>query len=167
METSLHKDAEEGHANSSQQAWAFLLHTSLALASWVALMLVGYLVNPSSVSQGFILALSLAVPAGVGYVVSRFRNDEIAPAVWLVGLIWILIVSLWILDMPTGPNQCLHCGATEKLSRTLLSFPTPGGLIDDDGPFIGTWPAAALIGYAIGARLARRKSAPPKAPAQA
>jgi hypothetical protein len=33
----------------------------------------------------------------------------------------------------------------------------PSGLIDDDGPFIGTWPAAALLGYSIGARLALKK----------
>jgi hypothetical protein len=33
----------------------------------------------------------------------------------------------------------------------------PSGLIDDDGPFIGTWPAAALLGYAIGARFSLRR----------
>jgi hypothetical protein len=80
-----------------------------------------------------------------------------ATLVWLVGLTWILIIALWILDMPTGPNACFQCDATEKISRTFLSLPSPSGLIDDDGPFIGTWPAAALFGYAIGAKLAMRK----------
>jgi hypothetical protein len=47
--------------------------------------------------------------------------------------------------------------SVEKLSRTFLGWPSPSGLIDDDGPFLGTWPAAALIGYAIGARLAMKK----------
>jgi hypothetical protein len=80
-----------------------------------------------------------------------------ATLVWLVGLIWVLIVSLWVLDMPTGPNECFQCGATEKLTRTFFSLPKPSGLIDNDGPFLGTWPAAALLGYSIGARLAMRR----------
>ena len=80
-----------------------------------------------------------------------------ATHVWLVGLIWLLIVSLWVLDMPTGPNACFQCGATEKLTRTFFSLPRPSGLIDDNGPFFGTWPAAALLGYSIGARLALRR----------
>jgi hypothetical protein len=61
--------------------------------------------------------------------------------------------------MPTGPNACLQCDATEKLTRSFFSWPGPSGLIDNDGPFLGTWPAAALIGYSIGARFAlKRKS---------
>jgi hypothetical protein len=79
-----------------------------------------------------------------------------AASVWLLGLIWLLIISLWVLDMPTGPNQCFQCDATDKLTRTFFSIPRPSGLIDDDGPFIGTWPAAALVGYSIGAWLAIR-----------
>jgi hypothetical protein len=59
--------------------------------------------------------------------------------------------------MPTGPNACYQCSATEKLTRTLFSIPRPSGLIDDNGPIYGTWPAAALFGYAIGARLALRQ----------
>jgi hypothetical protein len=77
--------------------------------------------------------------------------------VWLLGIIWILIAALWILDMPTGPDACFHCNATEKLTRTLFTFPRPSGLIDDDGPFVGTWPAAALIGYSIGSRIGLTK----------
>jgi hypothetical protein len=119
-------------------------------------MLVGYALNPPAVSQTFILFMSIFVPLVVGFIITRFTQDEMAPLVWLVGLIWILIVSLWILDMPTAPNACLQCGATEKLTRTLFSYPSPSGLIDNDGPFLCTWPAAALIGYAIGARLALR-----------
>jgi hypothetical protein len=68
-----------------------------------------------------------------------------------------MIIALWILDMPTGPNACVQCDAAEKITRTFFSLPGPSGLIDDDGPFIGTWPAAALFGYALGARLAFRK----------
>ena len=133
------------------------MHTVLALASWLALMFVGYLLNPPAISQSFILILSTLVPLAVGYLIMSFRQDEMAPLVWLAGLTWIVIISLWVLDMPTGPNACFHCDATEKMSRTFLSIPGPSGLIDNDGPFLGTWPAAALLGYAIGARLARRR----------
>jgi hypothetical protein len=159
METLIHRENEEDKSTSklSGQALSFFLHTALAIGSWLLLMLAGYLLNPPAISQTFILVLSLAVPLAVGYLVTHFRQDEMASAVWLVGLILVLILSLWILDMPTGPNACFQCDATEKLTRTFFSLPKPSGLIDNDGPFFGTWPAAALLGYSIGARLALRR----------
>jgi hypothetical protein len=161
MESLIHTDEEErSPATLPGQAMVFFMHIVLALGSWIALMMIGYALNPRGIPQIMILLLSIFVPLAVGYLVTRLRQDELAPLVWLIGLIWILIVSLWILDMPTGPNQCFQCDATEKLTRTFFSLPRPSGLIDNDGPFLGTWPAAALIGYAIGARLALRKRAP-------
>ena len=150
-------DEDDGTDKLSQQALSFALHTILAIGAWMLLMLAGYALNPTSVSQVIVLVLSIAVPMLAGNVVARFRRDEMATHVWLVGLIWLLIVSLWVLDMPTGPNACFQCGATEKLTRTFFSLPRPSGLIDDNGPFFGTWPAAALLGYSIGARLALRR----------
>jgi hypothetical protein len=120
-------------------------------------MLAGYRWHPAGVSQTLILSLSVLVPLLVGCVLNSLWQDEQAPVVWLIGLIWVLALSLWILDLPTGPNECFQCGATEKLSRTFFSFPRPSGLIDNDGPFLATWPAAALFGYAIGARLVLRR----------
>jgi hypothetical protein len=154
-------DAEEKNPErvSNQAVW-FFAHTGLALGSWLALMMLGYVLNPPGVSQLIILLLSVFVPMGVGFALNSKRQEEIATVVWLIGLVWILIISLWILDMPTGPNACFQCDATEKLSRTFFSMPQPSGLIDNDGPFIGTWPAAALIGYAIGARIAMKKKSP-------
>jgi hypothetical protein len=152
-------DEDEASDKLSRQALAFFLHSVIGLGAWVALMLVGYAIQPS-VPQVFILLLSLIVPAAVGFLYLRARPETMAGHVWLAGVIWIMIISLWILDMPTGPNACNECNASEKITRTLFSFPRPSGLIDDNGPFLCTWPAAALIGYAIGARLAmRRKSA--------
>jgi hypothetical protein len=157
MESLLHTDEDEQSSRLSGQALSFFMHTALALGSWLALMLIGYVLNPPAISQTIILILSLLVPLVVGHLVTRVRQDNMATSVWLVGLILVLILSLWILDMPTGPNQCFQCGATEKLTRTFFSLPRPSGLIDNDGPFFGTWPAAALIGYSIGARLALRR----------
>jgi len=156
----LHADDVKSSSKLLGQALSFFMHTTLALGSWLALMLVGYALNPVRASQFLILILSMLVPLVVGNIVTRFRQDEMATLVWLIGLIWVLIISLWILDMPTGPNACFQCDATEKLTRTFFSLPKPSGLIDDDGPILGTWPAAALIGYAIGARFALKRRPP-------
>ena len=151
-----HEEEKSPSRLSRQAAW-FFAHTALALGSWFVLMLLGYAFNPQRVSQPLILLISMLLPAMVGFAVTRSRQDEMALLVWLVGLIWMLILSLWILDMPTGPNACFQCDATDKLTRTFISLPSPSGLIDDDGPFLGTWPAAALVGYSIGARFAFKR----------
>lgn len=150
-------DEIDSGAKLPRQALRFFLNSVMALASWAALMAVGYALNPLGVPQLAILALSCIVPLIAGAILTRIRQDDMATLVWLLGLIWILIVALWILDMPTGPNQCFQCGASEKLTRTFFSIPRPSGLIDNDGPFLGTWPAIALMGYSIGARLTLRR----------
>jgi energy-coupling factor transporter transmembrane protein EcfT len=158
MGSSVQTDLEEQSTSKlSTQALSFFLHSLLALASWMALMLLGYAINPSGVPQLVILLLSAAVPLAAGFLVARIYPAEMATLVWLLGLIWLLIVCLWVLNMPTGPNQCFHCEATDKLTRTFFSWPRPSGLIDDDGPFIATWPAVALVGYSIGAKLGFRR----------
>jgi hypothetical protein len=135
---------------------AFVIHVFLALAAWSAFMAVGYALQPT-LPQTAILGLSIFVPFLAGYLVNLFRQSRMAPTVWLFGMIWFFIVVLWALDMPTGPGRCYQCDATEKLTRTFFNLPGPSGLIDNDGPFLATWPAAALVGYSIGARLALKK----------
>src|SRR5664279_2232272 len=122
-------DDDDGGERLSRQAISFFLHAVLALGSWLGLMLVGYAINPASVSQTLILLLSILVALSAGYIIARFYPEEMATHIWLLGL------SLWILDMPTGPNACFECGATEKLTRTFFSLPRPSGLIDNNGPF--------------------------------
>jgi hypothetical protein len=155
-------DDDDGSERLSQQAISFFLHILFALGAWMGMMILGYAIDPHSVNQTVVLLLSILVPMTFGNLITRFKPDEMAGHIWLAGLIWMLIVSLWILDMPTGPNACFECGATEKLTRTLFSFPRPSGLIDNNGPFFGTWPSAALLGYSIGARfvLSRKKTRP-------
>jgi hypothetical protein len=56
MESSLHSGQMTRKAPTlARQALSFFLHTLLALASWVALMLIGYAVNPTGISQSVIL----------------------------------------------------------------------------------------------------------------
>jgi len=158
MDTLMHTGVKERKAPTlASEAASFLLHSLLALASWVALMLLGYAANPAGIPQWVILLLSFAVPLAVSLIVARIHPSEMATAVWLVGFIWAMIVGLYVLDLPTGPDHCFQCTATEKLSRTFFSWPNPSGLIDDDAPFIGTWPTVALVGYSIGAWLAMRR----------
>ena len=159
MDTRPHTGEEEpGSATLGRQTASLVGNAILALFAWAGLMTIGYFINPSGVPQNAILGISIAVPLLLGLIVNRFRQDEFAPEVWCIGLIWFVIVALWVLDMPTGPGECFQCAATEKLTRTLLSLPSPSGLMDNDGPFLGTWPAFALVGYGIGARIALRRS---------
>ena len=139
-----------------RQTASFFAHAVFALLAWSALMAAGYIFNPRNVPQTAILGASVLVPLILGVLVNRSRQSEMAASVWLLGIMWFVVVALWVVDMPTGPNECFQCTMGEKLTRTFLSMPTTSGLIDDDGPFLGTWPAAALVGYAIGARLAMR-----------
>ena len=43
-------DEDDGTDKLSQQAISFALHTILAIAAWILLMLAGYALNPVSVS---------------------------------------------------------------------------------------------------------------------
>ena len=55
----------------------------------------------------------------------------------------------------TGPGLCESCGATEKLWRTFFTFNNGSGLMGGDGLLIGAWIPLSMLGYAIGAKLAR------------
>jgi hypothetical protein len=152
-------EADDGSETLTHQVFAFFGHTLIALSVWGAMMLVGYIINPAYIPQLVISVLSFLVPLIVGALIVGARPSEIAPHIWLAGIIWILFLSLWLLDLPTGPNACNQCAPTEKIVRSFFSYPTPSGLIDDNGPFFGTWPAIATVGYAMGAALVqgRRK----------
>jgi hypothetical protein len=144
-------------ANLGDQALWVLIHTLVAAGTWGGMMLAITLAHPQSVPAIFTLCLSFFVPLVVGYLFNKFRQNEMGPHTWLVGLIWFLIICLWILDMPTGPNQCYHCDASQKLYLTFLSLNEDSGLIDGEGRFLGTWPTLAFIGYGIGSGMALKK----------
>jgi hypothetical protein len=150
-------EEEEPRSNLGEQALWILIHTLLAAGSWIAMMFLITMANPASVPVALTLVLSFAVPALVGLIFTRIRQNDMAPYTWLLGMIWFLIICLWILDMPTGPNQCFHCDASQKLYLTFFSFTSDSGLIDNEGRLLGTWPAVALIGYGVGSRFALKR----------
>jgi len=160
MDPLIQREDEENKMATSvpQQAALFALHSFFGLAAWIALMVIGSLLHPPQVSQGLILILCICVPLFAGFAVNRIRQDEVASTVWLFGLVIFLIMAVYVLDLPTGPNACDQCDATDKLVRTFFSMPSPSGLMDNDGPFFATWPAAALIGYSIGAKMGLKQN---------
>jgi len=150
-------EEEERVSTLGEQALWVLIHLVVAAGSWAAMMAAITLAKPDYVPVLVTLALSFSVPFLVGNFFTRWKQNDMAPYMWLVGMIWFLIICLWILDMPTGPNQCFHCDASQKLYLTFFSLNEDSGLIDNDGRMIGTWPAVAFIGYGIGSRLALKK----------
>jgi hypothetical protein len=152
-------EEEEKVSNLGQQALWVLIHSLLAIGSWGLMIVLVSMAHPESVPVLATLSLSFCAPFLVGFLFNRVKQNDMAPYTWLIGLIWFLIICLWILDMPTGPNQCYHCDASEKLYLTFFSPSEDSGLIDGQGRFVGTWPFAAFVGYGIGARIALKKKA--------
>ncbi|HEX8813766.1 MAG TPA: hypothetical protein VF742_17400 [Terracidiphilus sp.] len=162
-------EEDDGSETLARQVSGFFVHCFLAVLAWIAMMLVGYAIKPEYVPQPIVLALSLLVPLVAGAFVTRAHTSEMAPHIWLGGIIWMLFLSLWIIDLPTGPNACNECSATDKIMSSLFSYPSPSGLMDDNAPFFITWPAAAMIGYAIGARIVqprKKRAAKPEPEAE-
>src|ERR1700742_3484097 len=99
-------DADDGSETLTRQVSAFFGHPLIALAVWAAVMIVGYLINPAYIPQLAISILSFLIPLVTGALIINARPSETAPHVWLAGIIWLLFFSLWLLDLPTGPNAC-------------------------------------------------------------
>ena len=115
-------------------------------------------VSPNFVPPLVTLVVSLVVPLVAGFVIVKIHPSESATLPWMMGLIWWMLCGLHVLDMPTGPMACYHCGATDKLWLTFLSLNADSGLLDGQGRFIATWPAVATIGYSLGAKLGLRNA---------
>jgi hypothetical protein len=151
------QEEESQAANLGYQALWVLIHCIMAVGAWALMMVLITFAKPDSLPVFITLALSFIVPFIVGNIFTRIKQNDMAPYTWLVGLIWFLIICLWILDMPTGPNQCYHCDASEKIFKSFFSFTEDSNLVDGQTRFIGTWPATALIAYGIGARFALKQ----------
>lgn len=137
----------------SQAIW-FFIHVLASVVAWLLTMLaITWILHPTYVEPGITLLLSFCVPLLVALVAARIRPSESATLTWFAGLIWFMIWGLYVLDLPTGPTACYHCGATAKLWLTFLSLKQDSGLLDGQGRFVATWPAVAMVGYSIGARL--------------
>jgi hypothetical protein len=133
----------------------FALHSIIAIGVLIVMVFVVQMVHTSQASDGPKLLMTLCaflVPLIAGFVIAKARHDDIARYVWIAGLIFFSIVCVWVLDLPTGPGLCEHCGAVDKLWRTFFSVDYGSGLMGGDGVLIGSWVPLALVGYAIGAK---------------
>jgi hypothetical protein len=98
-------------------------------------------------------AIAFFIPALLGAVIAMTWKDPTATYVWIMGLLWFSIIAVVVLDMPTGPGLCEHCGAGQKLWLTFFDITQDSGLMNNNGRLVGTWPTLALVGYALGARM--------------
>jgi hypothetical protein len=135
----------------AESLW-FFTHLLFALGVYIAMVAVVYLLQPQPSYTLILIGTGLAflLPAIAGFIIQRFRPDRIARHVWVFGLVYFCAICVYVLDLPTGPGLCDHCGAWEKVIRTVITFDS--GLMESNGDLVGSWPALAWIGYAIGAR---------------
>jgi len=139
-----------------REAGWYCLYTVAAFVVLVLLVAVFWAAHPNPDASGpKILATILAfiVPLVVGFAVAKFHPDPIAGHVWISGLLFFLVVTVYVLDLPTGNGLCNGCGAIDKLWRTFFSIDRNSGLMGGDGLLIGLWIPLSMIGYAVGAKV--------------
>jgi hypothetical protein len=139
-----------------REAFTYVAHVFLAVL-FLAIVVVGGVVMRISMDdvQPKILGTILAffVPLVGGFIVAKSRQQRVAGYVWLAGLVTFAIVSVWVLDLPTGQGLCEKCGAIEKLSRTFFEPQHGSGLMGGDGLLVGCWIPLSMIGYSLGAKM--------------
>ena len=139
----------------AHEALGFFTHTLLAvvlLGCVLGVMTINHPDPNSPEPKVVATVLAFLVPMFGGLIFSRFQRHSTARYVWISGLVVFTVVSVWVLDLPTGVGLCEHCGSVEKIWRTFFSFTHGSGLISGDGPLIGAWIPLAMVSYAFGAR---------------
>lgn len=143
-----------------REAGLFVLHTALAVLSLGLVVGAITLARPTADTVMPIYlctALSFLVPMMIGFLIVRFKQDQIAQYVWIAALVFFSLLCVWVLDLPTGNGLCNDCGAVEKLWRTFFSIEKGSGLMAGDGILMGTWVPMCMFGYAVGAKLAYKE----------
>lgn len=143
------------------EAFWFVTHTAIAVLALGVLLYGGMLLklDPVAVEPKLLgTACAFFVPLAMGFVIAKWKHNDIARYVWLSGLLLFATVCVWVLDLPTGPGLCEHCGAVDKLWRTFFDVSHGSGLMGGDGLMVGVWIPLALFGYAIGAGMGLEKS---------
>ena len=142
-----------------REALWYTIHTLLAVLILMLVVLAFWAahIDPESVNPKILCTvLACFIPMLGGFVIAKVRQDdpaaETARYVWISGLLFFSLVCVWVLDLPTGPGLCEHCGAVSKLTRTFFEISNGSGLMGGDGLLVGTWVPLSMIGYAIGAK---------------
>ena len=138
----------------SEAIW-FSLHTAFALLILAVVIFCISLTHPDIDANNPKLLgtlLALIVPMAGGFLIAQGQQNPIAKNVWISGVVFFTLVSVWVLDLPTGNGLCENCLALEKLRRTFFDINHGSGLLGGDGLLVGTWIPISMIGYALGAR---------------
>lgn len=139
-----------------QEAFTYVAHVFLAVL-FLGIVVVGGMMLRFSMDdvQPKLLGTVLAfvIPLVGGYGVAKSKQQRVARYVWLAGFLTFAIVSVWVLDLPTGLGLCEKCGAVEKLSRTFFDIQHGSGLMGGDGLLVGCWLPLSMIGYSLGAKM--------------
>jgi heme/copper-type cytochrome/quinol oxidase subunit 4 len=149
--------ADKSLADIFRQAISFFVHIVLSLVVYALLMGIITLINPGAMPAVVTTVLVALVPMAVAFLIHLRLRKSSAPVIWIAGLLWLLMVMVYVLEMPTGPGKCQYCGAFAKIWFTLFSVTADSNLMAGEGRLIGTWPALAVIGYSFGARRAMKR----------
>ncbi len=149
--------SEKTPADVFHQATSFFVHIVISLVVYAVLIGAITLINPRTMPAVLTTAIVLLVPMAVGFLIHLRLRNSTAPTIWIAGVVWLLMVMVYVLEMPTGPGKCQYCGVIAKIWYTLFSVTADSNLMAGDGRVIGTWPALAVIGYSFGARRALKR----------
>jgi hypothetical protein len=150
-------DARKTPERMFRQALSFCLHIFLSLLIYAGIFLGITYFNPSDWPALATTLLVFVLPLVIGFGIHLRSTSTEAGHIWIAGVVWLLMVIVYVLELPTGPGSCEHCTAVSKIWLTLFDLNTDSNLIGGAGRVIGTWPALAVIGYSVGAGLSLRR----------
>jgi lysylphosphatidylglycerol synthetase-like protein (DUF2156 family) len=139
------------------QIASFFAQIIISLLAYGALVLILDAVNPLNMPAIITTLLVFAVAFTVAYLLHMNGRKTEAPSIWIAGVVWILMVTVYVLELPTGPGKCENCTAMSKIGLTLFDMVQGSNLMNGAGRLIGTWPALTMIGYAMGASRALKR----------
>jgi len=140
-----------------RQALSFCLHILVSLLIYAAIFAGITYFNPLDWPALATTLMVFVLPLVVAYGIHLRGATTEAGHIWIAGVVWLLMIVVYVLELPTGPGSCEHCTALSKIWLTLFDLNTDSNLIGGAGRVIGTWPALAVIGYSIGAGLSLRR----------
>jgi hypothetical protein len=139
------------------QIASFFAQIAISLLAYGALVLLLNLFNPVNMPALLTTLLVFLVTFTVAYLLHMNGRRTEAPAIWIAGVVWMLMVTVYVLELPTGPGKCEYCTAMGKIGLTLFDMVQGSNLMNGEGRLIGTWPALAMLGYAVGAAQALKR----------
>ncbi len=141
------------------QIFSFFVHIVISLLVCGAIYMLMDFLNPKDFPALLTTCIIFIAAFLVAFLIHLTGRQTEAPAIWIAGVVWLLMVMVYVLELPTGPGRCENCTAVGKIVLTLFDMNKSSNLMDGAGRLIGTWPALAMVGYAMGAGRAMHRGA--------